>query len=593
MSDIAIRAEGVSKVFRLYAQPHYRFLDMFGLLKREGAYQEHIALAEIDIQIRRGEKVAFIGRNGAGKSTLLKLITGVTHPTTGTLEVGKGIHALLQIGVGFHPEFTGRENAYSYLAHMGIAGRDADRLIREIVEFSEIEEYVDQPIKTYSSGMVARLMFAASTVVSPEILVLDEILGVGDAYFAQKSYERIRELCTGNGTTVLLVTHDVYSAAKLCERMIWLDRGRIMLDRDSATVIKAYEDSIRQQEQNRLRLRKQAQFSALSTQRERAERTQFILEFLSHDGTPLASPIYFHRVALMRVGKELAVAPVTSQPIGEPADQSHLQSEGGCWGDVVEWNGLPARAMQHFGSPFHKVACIFDLLGEFAPADVDEMSVEVTSASDADLRLVATLYWGKHERKLKNFEQSFGTWKTFEIPLKREASELLSGDFVGQKFGTGTIVVDDLVILDKDRQETYHLRYGEEATIQMNYRVANVALRENAQVVLAFHKDGVQTACRFITRDLLFDGANACGIISFRLPRVLLGNGTYTVTVMIAEDGYYDRQQVVFFTINPGVYCCLSKIVEFIVTDGGLISEGTMWVGDAEWSLGNPEMLAG
>src|SRR3954471_258558 len=188
MSDLVIEARNLTKVYRLYAGPGYRFLDMFGLLgKRQGAYTEHAALDGVDLAIRRGEKVAIIGRNGAGKSTLLKLITRVIEPSSGTLDVHGHAHALLQIGTGFHPDFTGRQNVYAYLAQLGVAGRSADEKYAEIVDFAELEEYIDQPVKTYSSGMGVRLMFSAATAITPDLLVLDEVLGVGDAYFASKS----------------------------------------------------------------------------------------------------------------------------------------------------------------------------------------------------------------------------------------------------------------------------------------------------------------------------------------------------------------------------------------------------------------------
>lgn len=182
MSDVVIRARNVTKVYRLYAGPGYRFLDMFGMLRRQqGAYTEHAALDGVTLDIHRGEKVAFIGRNGAGKSTFLKLVTGVTQPTSGELELKGKAHALLQIGSGFHPDFTGRANVYAYLAQLGITGAEADQRCAEIVEFAEIEEYIDQPVKTYSSGMAVRLMFSTSTAITPDLLVLDEVLGVGDA----------------------------------------------------------------------------------------------------------------------------------------------------------------------------------------------------------------------------------------------------------------------------------------------------------------------------------------------------------------------------------------------------------------------------
>jgi lipopolysaccharide transport system ATP-binding protein len=210
MTDLVIQAKNLKKIYRLYAGPGYRFLDMFGMLgKRPNAYTEHAALDGVDLDIRRGEKVAIIGRNGAGKSTLLKLITRVIEPTSGRLDVKGHAHALLQIGTGFHPDFTGRQNVYAYLAQLGVAGAEADQKYEEIVDFAELEEYIDQPVKTYSTGMGVRLMFSAATAIAPELLVLDEILGVGDAYFAAKSYQRMRDLCDRDGTTLLFVTHDV------------------------------------------------------------------------------------------------------------------------------------------------------------------------------------------------------------------------------------------------------------------------------------------------------------------------------------------------------------------------------------------------
>src|SRR5262245_50198427 len=164
MSDVVIRAADLRKVYRLYPGPMDRFLDMIRIRGRgNGRYAEHVALDGINLTIRRGEKVAIIGRNGAGKSTLLKLVSKITVPTSGTIEVEGHARALLQIGAGFYPDFTGRENVLAYLAHLGVTGKQAEQQVRTIVEFAELEEYVDQPIKTYSTGMAARLMFATST----------------------------------------------------------------------------------------------------------------------------------------------------------------------------------------------------------------------------------------------------------------------------------------------------------------------------------------------------------------------------------------------------------------------------------------------
>lgn len=237
----ALRLHRINKVYRLYRKPLYRVLDLFGLCPPgEAFYSEHIALQNIDLSINRGEKVAIIGRNGAGKSTLLKTITGVLRPTSGELEVRGRINALLQIGTGFHPDFTGRQNAYSSMAHQGITGREADEKFDEIVDFAELEEFIDQPMKTYSTGMAARLMFSAAVVIEPDILIVDEVLGVGDAYFTHKSFQRMRDLCAANGTTLLLVSHDMHSIRRLCTRVVWIDGGGARMDGPAGPVVDAY-----------------------------------------------------------------------------------------------------------------------------------------------------------------------------------------------------------------------------------------------------------------------------------------------------------------------------------------------------------------
>ncbi len=311
MTDLAIRTQNLRKVYRLYTRPRYRVLDVFGLLRRSaGCYTEHVALTDVNLEIRRGEKVALIGRNGAGKSTFLKLATRVTEPTAGKIEVAGQTHALLQIGTGFHPDFTGRENVIAYLAHLGVTGKEAQRRLGEIVEFAELEEYIDQPVKTYSTGMGTRLMFATSTVISPDILVLDEVLGVGDAYFARKSYERIRELCDKHDTTVLLVSHDVYSAAKICERMIWIDRGRVVMDAASSTIMTAYEDSVREQEESRLRQRKLESLRGAGAASAAAGVEHILVEIKGQHNRPQPCPAYFSKISLLVDGQRIDSLPL-------------------------------------------------------------------------------------------------------------------------------------------------------------------------------------------------------------------------------------------------------------------------------------------
>jgi ABC-type polysaccharide/polyol phosphate transport system ATPase subunit len=579
MSDVVIRARNLKKVYRLYAGPGYRFLDMFGLLgNRPGTYTEHAALDGVSLDISRGAKVAIIGRNGAGKSTFLKLVTNVIQPTSGELEVKGKAHALLQIGSGFHPDFTGRENVYAYLAQLGVAGKEADLRCREIVEFAELEEYIEQPVKTYSSGMAVRLMFSTSTAISPDLLVLDEVLGVGDAYFAHKSYNRIRELCERDGTTLLLVTHDIYSAVNICERLIWIDRGRILMDGEGAAVVNAYEDSIRLQEEQRLRLKAAQRFKELAAS---DELTQVVIEVRAAGNVPQPCPVYFSRVDL-RVGD----ATIGSLPLGGvPTPNASLQSEGTNWGDAVNWQGRQSRALQNFGSSFHKIAGTISV-PRSRNLDSPQLSLELDYWSDQECSLVARCFVDGREISLGHLPPTVGRWNTHRaVPIDATLAARAQTLTPAGRQGTGAIVVESVTPKDSARRESYAFRHGELFELHIAYRINQPGLKERPQVLVAFHRDGVQDVMRVICREFLFDEQESKGgVIVMRLPCLPLANGTYSITVMVAREGYYDEQQTVYFSINPGVYTCLTRAFDITVEHGGIVGTGTGVVGEGEWS---------
>ncbi len=591
MNEVVVRAENLTKIYRLYSRPHYRFLDMFGALgNKAGAYSEHAALNDINLEIRSGEKVAVIGRNGAGKSTLLKLITHVIEPTSGSLEVKQGVHALLQLGTGFHPDFTGRENVTSYLAHLGLGPREARKKIPEVIEFSELEEYIDQPIKTYSTGMVARLMFSVSTVVTPDILVLDEILGVGDAYFAQKSYDRMKDLCSGSGTTLLLVSHDVYGASKLCERMIWIDRGRVVIDGLSAVVINAYEDSIRAQEEQRLRQKKQNRLAAAQSALNEPRRRNLLLEIGARRNLPLPCPVYFSDIHLSDLSgwsDALPIADASSQP----ESGTHLVLEAGCWGGAVEWRGKMARAMQDHGSPFHKVSGMFALPDSVSAESLKTCKLTIDYCSESGCDVALSAFLGDTEIYLGNLPHSQGEWIRHEIeckPVARtdEAPGLAAGINLEGVHGSHSIQITDVRAYNHLGQESPFVTHGMPMSLEIDYKISRQDLLERPQLLVAFHRDGVADALRVITKDLLFDYAkSATGSVRMCLPKLGLANGTFTVSIMLAAEGYYDRPQTIFYSINPEVYMCLSRVLEIVVSGGGIVGTGTGFVGEADWSF--------
>lgn len=209
-------------------------------LRRQITYRDFYALKHVSFDVRRGEVVGLIGRNGAGKSTLLKVISGILKPTGGRAAVYGNVAPMLELGSGFDMDMTGRENIYLNGAILGYTKEFLDEKYPGIVEFSGIEDFIDVPLRNYSSGMIARLAFSIATVVQPEILIVDEVLSVGDADFRQKSLNRMMELMSG-GTTVLYVSHDLKSIREMCTRVVWLDHGEVKMFGDTQAVCDAYE----------------------------------------------------------------------------------------------------------------------------------------------------------------------------------------------------------------------------------------------------------------------------------------------------------------------------------------------------------------
>ena len=212
------------------------------LLKRQLLFQEFWALKDISFEVEKGDRIGIVGLNGAGKSTLLKIISGVMKPTEGNVDIHGRVVPLLELGAGFDHNYTGRENIYLNGAILGYSKEFIEEKYDEIVEFSEIEKFIDVPLKNYSSGMKARLGFSIATVVEPEILILDEVLSVGDAKFQEKSENRIMQLFD-KGITVLFVSHSVQQVQRLCNKAIWLEHGKIVMQGSADEVCTKYAES--------------------------------------------------------------------------------------------------------------------------------------------------------------------------------------------------------------------------------------------------------------------------------------------------------------------------------------------------------------
>jgi len=239
MEEIAIQVNHISKLYKLYDKPSDRLKESLGLTKKK-CYHEHFALDDVSFNIKKGETVGIIGTNGAGKSTILKIITGVLNPSEGQLHVNGRISALLELGAGFNMEYTGIENVYLNGTMIGFKKEEIDERLESILSFADIGDFINQPVKTYSSGMFVRLAFAVAINIDPEILIVDEALSVGDVFFQAKCYRKFEDF-KAQGKTILFVTHDLGSINKYCDRVILLNKGKVISEGNTKEVIDLYK----------------------------------------------------------------------------------------------------------------------------------------------------------------------------------------------------------------------------------------------------------------------------------------------------------------------------------------------------------------
>lgn len=589
MSDIIVRAQNLTKSYTLYPSPWERLREIVGIPARRNAnYPTHIAVNGIDLVISAGERVGFIGRNGAGKSTLLKLITGVIAPTSGSLEITGETHALLQMGAGFHEDLTGRENAKNYLANLGVSEKESNNHIRDIIDFAELEEYIDQPLKTYSTGMQMRLIFAASTAIAPKLFVVDEVLGVGDAYFQQKSFNRIQELCEKNNTTLLLVSHDIYTAAKICNRMIWIDRGRIKFDGEPKAALNLYEASIKEQEEQRLR--KKAVM--LSTERAQSKdmNDETILIELRPQKEQLTGPIEINKAVVVNLDHEVLAelnefekTPKDAiDKLNEIKAEIETIDDGSCWEYQTDSKGNNRAEVKlaDYGSIYHK-----GLIKVSIPRPATDIRIIMNVTSLTPQSIVALIYdqdlrpYLVHELTLQPHQST-----EFEIPVSIEGlTEYIPGLAKNVRHGNGGIRVLDVDILDSTKKSTRFLKLGDSVCFQLRYIRRADSIDTNVEAVLTFNRDGIQDVMRVFCPDLKLSDQGGQGLIEMRLDRLPLAPGTYVISGLIAKKGYYASNSGQPFSLNPQVFDVISRAVEFNVSSDQEVFKGTGVAIEGNW----------
>lgn len=587
MNNIVIQADKLTKIYRLYKKPYHRFLDMFGMLrKNNGTYTEHPALKDINLSITRGEKVAIVGRNGAGKSTLLKLISKIIEPTDGTITVNGKVHALLTIGAGFHPDFTGRQNVYSYLEHMGLSGKEAFEKVEEIIEFAEIHEYIDQPMKTYSTGMGARLMFATSTAITPDVLALDEVLGVGDAYFVQKSYEKMKMMCKSEGTTLLFVTHDLYAASKLCERCIWLENGNTLMDMDATSVISRYEASIRDQQEKRLR---KAKMTSVEKNKQRIGNSN---QIFTHSRDAIS-----HAFCHIRCNGNLPIE--NSFPIRSlhlffdneciaklfPGEFQHnesmelvLDSGQNNWGKEQNIDGYAVRTFEPFGSIYHRIPFIWRHQEIEHLFQTDRLKFSIEYKDNANTPCLIEIFHPNGENRLRGplDNEGSGIWKrkTGQFEISKELEKEQPKRY---RYGNQAFSITDVTFFNNKNEEAFTFETCDMMKILIRYCIRDPKFCEKPTIQLNFLKDGLTRTHRFTIEDLIFDyKKEKQGELTIIANPLLLCQGTYFINIAVMREGGYAKDQATkFFTANENLLDQHSRAyqVEILPTNNVLLDD--------------------
>lgn len=549
MSDPVIRLENVSKMFRIHKNPRTRILDSLGFKVDPSRYNEFWALRNINLTVKSGRKIGIVGSNGAGKSTLLKIIAGQLKASGGQISIHGKIHALMELGTGFHPEFSGWENIISSLTYMGVTGQHARQLAESIVEFTELSEFIHNPLKTYSSGMYARLAFSVSTAISPEILIIDEILGAGDAYFSHKAFERMKDLTAG-GTTVLFVSHDMSAVEQLCDDAVWIERGKIIQRGDVSTISKAYAHAVRKREELRLNARNSLmKISTLEKIRNSNKPIQLIIRILYK-----TNPICVKKVSLLNNDEIMC-----SVSIGDAQDTSIesnafilLDNSVSNWGPPVKdtedsWYREISPDSNNSG------AVVFNLDG-FDPSS--NFNIQLTSkGGEAEVqcfdghiyetigKLVGTKEWTDSQVKipreiLEKYLVSLGLLDKSDPEIKKDVTKTkeVSVSSINKKYEiyTGHAEFLDVTISGPDGKSRSIFYSFDTFVITMKIKV----LRDlyQPEFVASFYRSGV-TALQDLSRqsqnqpDYLAAGTTAT--VTLTIPSLPLGRGKYLLSLGI------------------------------------------------------------
>ncbi|WP_458411717.1 ABC transporter ATP-binding protein [Schinkia sp. CFF1] len=551
----AISISGLSKMYKTFNNPKYRILDLLGFGKlSKNKYNEFWALKDINLNIKKGSKVALVGRNGAGKSTLLKIISGTLAPTSGQVKINGKVSALMDLGTGFHPEFSGRENIFASLAYSGVVGKEAEEKFEEILDFSELEDFIENPVKTYSAGMYARLAFATSTAIVPEILIIDEILGAGDAYFINKSIERMKKLTEG-GTTVLFVSHDITSVQKLCSEAIWIDKGHVVMEGHILDVTAEYLASIRKQEEKRLKARNlRLKHNDLKTLEEGINNEIVYCHLITENGAPM------DKHSISKISLYMDEQEVETLELGKGFDNNAgnnifllIDKETINWSDVQNKEGRVYRNFENIGGSYQHASFAIRV-NNFADLSKYSLAIEYKDSSKEAVKV--EYYDGKEYFLLGQLDaNNDDVWKqsafafTKEMQNKNQNNEndnvtdsqddevvLIDRENNSKIYGSGEIVLTKVQFLDANNEEKLVFTSGEYKKVRLHYK-ANQQIFSPVFVVAYYLLDGT-CATQAISNKDHFEVATVSGegYVDIVFDPLLLGAGHYLVSAAIFKE---------------------------------------------------------
>lgn len=561
MSDVAICIERLTKLYKRFASNSWKAAALLSLPVPKSRYDLFCALDGVSLTMKRGERVALVGRNGAGKSTLLRHVSGELTPTSGTVAVNGKVKALFGLGEGFHPDFSGVENIRTALALNGLNRVQVRRGIDEIVEFTELQDFIHRPLKEYSAGMYARLAFAVATVARPDILIIDEILGAGDAYFIGKCLQRVREI-TANGTTVLFVSHDMSSALMLCTRGVWLHQGQVRLDGDMPLIARSYAAHIREEQELYLRSRTMR----LSKQVAASHSQDLLLRFICPGEAVPTQPLHVTRLAFgdgeVSLGATMLGAQDQEGSIAPIVDPSAMN-----WGKSIEYAGKRCRAFGAFGGRFGHAP--FAIKSDFSAAV--RPWVEIEAVPSVESSVLVQLYAPDSQ----SYEtigtipaDSNRTWRTwrFMIPSSgvsethkhhHEADPWPDEPTYHHSVYASTslprddnaISIVDFCFLDEEGTRRHTLFSGRPASARFRIH-AGARIPEAIAVVAIYRPDGTCVSQLISSRaGVTIQNAEGDIEINLVLDELLIGPGDYLVSValfrhldpaVLPEDRAYD-----------------------------------------------------